>query len=88
MRRATNPTRKISITLPGSIFNELERFLSYDQSRSAFIASAVAMKMQKDNSIYFDEIPTSDLLSALEYRFPKDSPEDVLIQSLLQIFTK
>lgn len=88
MRRSKNRTVKMSITMPLNIFNELERFLSYDQSRSAFISSAVAMKMQKDNSIYFDEINTSDLLEALEFRFPKDSPEDVLIQSLLQIFTK
>lgn len=88
MRRAKNRTVKMSITMPLNIFNELERFLSYDQSRSAFISSAVAAKMQKDNSIYFDEISTSDLLAALEYRFQKDSPEDVLVQSLLQVFSK
>lgn len=88
MRRASNPTRKFTISVPGAIFHQLEQLLSYDQSRSAYISAAIAEKMKKDNSIYFDEISTSDLLAALEYRFPKDSPEDVLIQSLLQILSK
>ena len=34
MRRAANPSRKISITLKNSTFNRLEQYLSYDQSVS------------------------------------------------------
>ena len=88
MRRALNPTRKISITIPSGLFDNLNQLLSYNQSRSAYISAAIAEKMDRMDGIDMSDIPTSDLLEALQYRFPKDSPEDVLIQSLLQILAK
>ena len=86
MRRATNPTRKISITIPGKLFEQINQHLSYDQSRSKFISNAI----QEYFSHEFDlnGLSALELLENLQYRFVKDSPEDVLIQSLLQILAK
>ena len=85
MRRATNPTRKISITIPDSIFQRLNHILSYEQSRSSYIANAIKSKMDNEDALSFDELDTMDLLYALQFRFYKDSAEDVLIQSLLNL---
>ena len=88
MRRATNPTRKISITLKSSTFARLEQYLSYEQSRSAYIDDAIVMKLKGIDTTDISEFSNEDLLETLSYRFPKDSPEDVLIKSLLQILSK
>lgn len=88
MRRSTNPTRKLSITIPNSLFEQLNNHLSYEQSRSGYISSAIAEKMQKDYSVDLAEWSKIELIEELIYRVDKDSPEDVLLQSLLQIFTK
>jgi len=88
MRRAANPTRKISITLKSSTFNRLEQYLSYEQSRSAYIDDAIVKKLEGINVTDISEFSNQDLIDTLTYRFPKDSPEDVLIQSLFQILSK
>jgi len=88
MRRASNPTRKFTISVPGVIFHQLEQLLSYDQSRSSYISSAIAEKMHKDNSVNLEQWSKLELVEELVYRVDKDSPEDVLIQSLLQILSK
>ena len=88
MRRSVNPTRKISITIPQSVFDHLNQLLAYNQSRSAYISAAIVEKMRTTEGIDMEMIETIDLVEALVYRFHKDSAEDVLIQSLLQILTK
>tara|TARA_R110000824_G_C15160178_1_gene671832 strand:- start:674 stop:940 length:267 start_codon:yes stop_codon:yes gene_type:complete len=88
MRRAANPTRKISITIPSRTFNTLESHLSYDQSRSGFISSAIEEKLRGIDTTDISEFSNEDLLETLSYRFPLNSPEDVLIKSLLQILSK
>ena len=88
MRRASNPTRKFTISVPGVIFHKLEQLLSYDQSRSAYISSAIAEKMNKDKLFNLEQWSKLELVEELLYRVSKDSAEDVLLQSLLQILTK
>ena len=88
MRRASNPTRKFTISVPGTIFHQLEQLLSYDQSRSAYISAAIAEKMHKDNTVDLKQWSKLELVEELVWRVHKDSPEDVLIKSLLQILTK
>ena len=61
MRRATNPTRKISITIPSRIFDNLESHLSYDQSRSRYISSAIEDKLGESSA----PCPTNVLLRNL-----------------------
>ena len=87
-RRSTSLTRKISITLKESTFNRLNHHLSYDQSRSAYIDDAVVKKLAGIVTTDISEFSSKDLVEALEFRFHVDSPENALIQSLLQIFSK
>jgi metal-responsive CopG/Arc/MetJ family transcriptional regulator len=72
MRRAANPTRKISITIPGNLFNELERTLSYSQSRSRFISAAIWEKLDGEVSQSISESTTPQLMAALIARDDTD----------------
>ena len=83
MRRATNPTRKISITIPDKLFQEINQHLSYDQSRSKFIANAIQEYFNQESDL--NAWSSVELIEHLQYRYAKDSPEDVLIQSLMKL---
>ena len=85
MRRAANPTRKISITIPGNLFNELEAHLSYSQSRSRFISGAIWEKLDGEVSQSIAESTTRQLMAALTAR---DDIDDTLKHLLLQILSK
>jgi metal-responsive CopG/Arc/MetJ family transcriptional regulator len=85
VRRAANPTRKISITIPGNLFNELERTLSYSQSRSRFISSAIAEKLDGTSSQSILESTTRQLMAAITAR---DDVDETLKHLLLQILSK
>ncbi|GAG56528.1 unnamed protein product [marine sediment metagenome] len=85
MRRATNPTRKISITIPESTFNSLDKTLSYSQSRSAFIADAIKMKLDGYQGETISEATSRSLMIQLRHR---DDIDDTLKHLLLQILSK
>ena len=72
MRRAANPTRKISITIPNRIFQELERTLSYSQSRSAYISSAIEAKLHGGSIATISETSTLQLMAAILSREDAD----------------
>ena len=86
MRRSSNPTRKISITLPNVLFEQINQHLSYSQSRSKFIANAIEEYFKHESSL--NAWSSLEIIEHLQFEFDKDSPEDVLIQSLLQILAK
>jgi len=85
MRRSANPTRKISITIPGNLFNELERTLSYSQSRSRFISTAIWEKLDGEVSQSIAESTTRQLMAAITARGDVD---ETLKHLLLQILSK
>jgi len=85
MRRAANPTRKISITIPGNLFNELERTLSYSQSRSRFISAAIDEKLSSASAPSIAESSTRQLMAALMNR---EDVDETMQQLLLQILSK
>ena len=68
MRRAANPTRKISITIAESTFNELNRVLSYTQSRSKYIDGAIVAKLSLGHAPFVHESSTRQLMAALVTR--------------------
>lgn len=72
MRRAANPTRKISITIPDRIFQELERTLSYSQSRSAYISSAIEAKLDGGSIPTISETSTLQLMATIVSREDAD----------------
>ena len=85
MRRATNPTRKISITIPETTFNLLDKTLSYTQSRSAFIADAIRMKLDGYSEESVSEASSRTLMIHLKN---KTDVDDTLKHLLLQILAK
>jgi len=72
MRRAANPTRKISITIPDRLFQELERTLSYSQSRSAYISDAIQAKLDGTPTPTIAETSTLQLMAVLIAREDTD----------------
>lgn len=84
MRRAANPTRKISITIPGNLFNQLEHHLSYSQSRSAYIASAIQAKLDGGSIATVLESSTLQLMAALVAR---DDVDEKLKDFILTYFS-
>ena len=89
MRRATNPTRKFSISIPESTFNLLDKTLSYDQSRSAFIASAIKDKLSKvDNLVTLHDVRNLSLRARMNWVMTHEDCDDGLKALLLQILSK
>jgi metal-responsive CopG/Arc/MetJ family transcriptional regulator len=72
MRRSANPTRKISITIPDRLFEELNRVLSYSQSRSAYISSAIEAKLSGEPMPTISETSTLQLMAAILSREDAD----------------
>lgn len=65
-RRSANPTKAISVTLPSSLLDKLEDKLSYTESRSAWIAGAIRMRLEDSTAIL--EMPTHRLKALLHNR--------------------
>jgi len=87
MRRAANPTRKISITIPSRVFDALESHLSYDQSRSRFISTAIEDKLGESSAPTVQELTTVQLKLALHQRIcgcheTASCPTNVLLRNL------
>lgn len=84
MRRAANPTRKISITIPDSLFQKLNHILSYSQSRSAFITDAIKAKIEGKPTPTISETSTLQLMAAL---IAREDTEEKLKDFLLTYFS-
>jgi len=86
-RRSLNPTKAISVTLPGNLIKELDERLSYSQSRSRFIANAVEKKLQKydSQSLLVTDASVRQLMAALVAR---NETEKVLKKLLLQLLSE
>ena len=83
MRRAKNRTVKMSITVPLNIFNDLERTLSYTQSRSKFISSAIDEKLNGSEGFSVEESTTKQLMAALLNRNDVDPKLKALLLHIL-----
>ena len=66
-RRSTNPTTAISITLPRRMLDQVDDQLTRTQSRSAWIASAIAEKLSS-NDVSLQTADTKQLLAVLVNR--------------------
>jgi len=83
MRRSANRTVKMSISVPSNIFNELERTLSYTQSRSKFISSAIDEKLNGSEGFSVEESTTKQLMAALMNRNDVDPTLKALLLHIL-----
>lgn len=67
-RRATDPTKAISITLKQSLLDRLDRHLSYEASRSAFIAKALERMLDGKDSFNIFDLSSSRIRAHLFMR--------------------
>ncbi len=74
-RRSTNPTKAISITLPQTMLDDVDDHLTRTCSRSAWIAGAIAMRLEQRAM----EITTRQLMAMLHAR----SGDDETLQTIL-----
>ena len=84
MRRSSDPSIKFSISIPTSINNKLERHLSYNQSRSRFISSAIEEKLEGDVAPGVTELTTRQVMAVLVNRNDVDPSLEVTLLHLLQ----
>ena len=83
MRRAANPTRKISITIQNRTFQELERVLSYADSRSRYIDTSIQMRLDGSKLPTVSDSTTNQLMAALYGREDVDETLKAMLLHLL-----
>jgi metal-responsive CopG/Arc/MetJ family transcriptional regulator len=73
-RRAANPTKAISITLPLSLLDNIDDQLTRTSSRSLWIATACKMRLDEDDTL---GIETRQLLAMLHARATADGDQSL-----------
>ena len=86
-RRSKTKYTQIHVSVPVLTLIEFDNVLSYTESRSKKIAMLMKNYLSREDS-NLQLMTTVEVLEFLQFRFKKNSPEDILIQSLLQILSK
>ena len=86
-RRSKTKYTQIHVSVPVLTLIEFDNVLSYNESRSKKIAMLMKNYLSREDS-NLQLMTTVEVLEFLQFRFKKNSPEDILIQSLLQILSK
>lgn len=86
-RRSKTRTVAIHMTIPVRLLEDFDETLTYKQSRSKIISKLIQNYLARENS-NLQMMTSIEVFEFMQYRFKKDSPEDILIQSLLQILAK
>jgi len=84
-RRSADKAIPISIALPRSVVTRLDQVLSYNDSRSAYIARAITDRLDEIGASSIGDAPTRQLMAALSSREDIDS---TLRHLLLQILSQ
>lgn len=82
-RRASNPTKAISITLKQSTLDELDELLTYKQSRSKYLQESLELRLS--GSSYVADSSSRQLMAALRARDDCDKFLHKLLSQLLGI---
>lgn len=82
-RRATNPTKAISITLKQSTLDELDELLTYKQSRSLYVQTSLDLRMS--GSKYIADATTKQMMAALRVREDCDPFLHKLLSQILGV---
>lgn len=72
------------VTLPIRLVEEFDELIGFNGSRSAKIATLMESYVRRDDG-YIMDWTNKEILEILIYRFPKGSPEDILVQALLAL---
>ena len=71
-RRSADPTKAISVTLPERLLRRLDNYLSYESSRSAYIADALEKKLNGRKAFDDRDLETEALI---RYLLTRELPE-------------
>jgi metal-responsive CopG/Arc/MetJ family transcriptional regulator len=83
-RRSKTKFTQIHVSVPVMLLVEFDNVLSFNESRSRKISMLMKNYLSREDS-NLQMMTTKEVLEFLQYRFTKDSTEDVLIQSLLRL---
>lgn len=83
-RRTKQPNRPIHVTLPHHLIESFDNVLTFKESRSKKIAMLMKNYLAREDS-NLQLMTTLEVLEFIQFRFNKDSAEDVLIQSLIRL---
>ena len=86
-RRSKTKFTQIHVSIPVRTLIEFDQVLSFNESRSKKISMLMKNYLSREDS-NLQMMTTVEVLEFIQFRFQKNSAEDVLIQSLLQILTK
>ena len=86
-RRSKTKYTQIHVSVPVLTLIEFDNVLSYTESRSKKIAMLMKNYLSREYS-NLQLMTTVEVLEFLQFRFKKNSPEDILIQSLLQVLSQ
>ena len=86
-RRTKQPNRPIHITLPHHLIESFDNVLTFKESRSKKIAMLMKNYLNREDS-NLQLMTTLEVLEFIQFRFKKDSAEDVLIQSLIRLLSE
>lgn len=83
-RRSKLPNRPIHISLPHHLIESFDQVLTFKESRSKKIGMLMKNYLAREDS-NLQLMTTLEVLEFIQFRFKKDSAEDVLIQSLIRL---
>jgi metal-responsive CopG/Arc/MetJ family transcriptional regulator len=83
-RRTKQRNVPIHVTLPHHLIESFDNVLTFKESRSKKIAMLMKNYLAREDS-NLQLMTTLEVLEFIQFRFKKDSAEDVLIQSLIRL---
>lgn len=83
-RRTKQRNVPIHITLPHHLIESFDSVLAFKESRSKKIAMLMKNYLAREDS-NLQLMTTLEVMEFIQYRFHKDTAEDVLIQSLIRL---
>mgnify|MGYP003662448589 FL=1 len=83
-RRTKQRNVPIHVTLPHNLIESFDNVLTFKESRSKKIAMLMKNYLAREDS-NLQLMTTLEVLEFIQFRFKKDSAEDVLIQSLIRL---
>lgn len=87
MKRKSKKTIPVHVTIPVRLLEDLDETLSHKQSRSRIISKLIENYLEGDQ-VYIGSMTRRQILAALINQCTPGSPEDVILRSLLQVFSE
>lgn len=83
-RRSKTKFTQIHVSIPVTVLAEFDHTLAFNDSRSKKI-SKLMLDYARNEGNPLDDYSRREILEYLQYKYDKDSPEDMLIQALLAL---